>query len=411
METELKKLIHLCEQELSNREYSFTHHRRISEAWGELLRWATDNNHAVFNADVGYRYCNETFGSTILSGVIKDNRIRLRAIRMLISYQKDGDFEFRTPSISRLFSGQTGKQMEAYLNHLRTRNFLSENTLSNKRFYLLSFNSYLEDRQLSLDGIGIDVLERFYLTQNYTLASKHNSNTTLKLFLRYAYDNGITSKDNSIYIMPDNYRKQCKLPTTYEEEEIKAMLEAVERDSFIGKRDYLILLLASEYGWRSSDIVNFCFDQIDWDKNTITFNQQKTNVPVTYPLLSSVGNAIIDYLKHGRPKTTASQIIVAHESSKKGKKLSKETIHSIVAKQMKKASIKDWKLKKHGPHSLRHSLAANLLKKNISIPVISTVLGHQSTESTKVYISVDNMRLKQCSLPIPMLRTNVFEEV
>jgi integrase len=201
------------------------------------------------------------------------------------------------------------------------------------------------------------------------------------------------------------------LPTTYTEEEIRILLESVERASCIGKRDYLILLLASEYGWRSSDIVNFCFNQIDWDKNAITFNQQKTGVPVTYPLLSSTGNAIIDYLKHGRPNTNAPQIIVAHESSRKGKKLSEETIHSIVTKYMKKANISNWRHKRHGPHSLRHSLAANLLKKNISIPVISTVLGHQTIESTKVYISVDNTRLKLCALPIPALKAVVYEGV
>ena len=132
---------------------------------------------------------------------------------------------------------------------------------------------------------------------------------------------------------------------------------------------------------------------------------------MSYPLLSSVGNAVISYLKHGRPETGASEIIVSHESSKKGKKLSTATIHSIVKKHMKKAGIKNWEQKKHGPHSLRHSLAANLLRKNISIPVISTVLGHQSTESTKVYISVDNARLKQCALPIPALKTSAYEGV
>jgi site-specific recombinase XerD len=102
---------------------------------------------------------------------------------------------------------------------------------------------------------------------------------------------------------------------------------------------------------------------------------------------------------------------VAHETSRKGKKLSAETIHSIVTKHMRKANINNWQQKKHGPHSLRHSLAANLLKKNIAIPVIGTVLGHQTTESTKVYLSVDNTRLKLCALPIPTLKAVIYEGV
>ncbi len=128
--------------------------------------------------------------------------------------------------------------------------------------------------------LDLDSITSFYACQSYSLASKHNCNSTLRLFLRYVYDVGIIDKDCSIYILPDNYSKHSKIPTTYSEEEIRCILNAVNRASVTGKRDYLILLLASEYGWRSSDIVNFRFEQIDWDKNTISFSQHKTGVPV-----------------------------------------------------------------------------------------------------------------------------------
>jgi site-specific recombinase XerD len=409
METNLKLLIQLCDQELVDREYSLDYHECISNAWEELLQWMLIKDYRSFDELIGYQYCNEIFGSTVLSGIKKIDQVRLRAIRMLISYQKYGDFEFRTPSVYMDLTGQTGKNMEEYLQYLNNTLHLTEDTISNKSRYLLAFNIYLENHRISLEDVSIDTLTDFYTNQNYTLASKHNCNSALKLYLRYAYENGITTKDCSIYVLSDNYKKHCKLPTTYSEEEIKRMIEAVDRASSIGKRDYLILLLASEYGWRSSDIANFSFNQIDWDKNTITFNQHKTGVPVAYPLLSSIGNAIIDYLKNGRPVTETQQIIVSGEVAKKGKKLAEPTIHSIVAKYMKNANISNWKEKKHGPHSLRHSLAANLLKRNVSIPIISTVLGHQTTESTKAYISVDIYQLKKCTLPMPCLKTDIYE--
>jgi integrase len=200
-----------------------------------------------------------------------------------------------------------------------------------------------------------------------------------------------------------------KLPTTYTDEEISRMILAVERGSSIGKRDYLVLLLASEYGWRASDITGFQFSWIDWDKNIISFNQHKTGVAVQYSLLSSVGNAIIDYLKNGRPDTKAQEIIVGHDTLKGGKKLSSPTIHSIVAKYLRAANIENWKQKKHGPHALRFSLATNMLKNNISIPIIASILGHQSTKYTKRYIALDVDQLKKCALPIPSLKTTVFE--
>lgn len=409
MVTNIKELITLCEQEICDREYTFNRHRIISLTWKDLIQWMTEREYKNFNEDIGYQYCDDTFGSHDLSGIKKNDQIRLRAIRMLISYQKEGDFEFRVSSVMHSFIGQSGKHMESYLEYLREKVRLTENTISNKRHYLYSFNNFIEEHKMTLNDLSVESIAAFYSCQNYSIASKHNCNSAIRLFLRYAYDIDITDKDCSIFILPDNYKKHSKIPTTYEEEEIRNMINAVERTSATGKRDYLILLLASEYGWRSSDIVNFRFEQIDWDKNTIIFNQHKTGIPVVYPLLSSIGNAIIDYLKNGRPDTDTPEIIVSCESAKRGKKLNKTTIHSIVSKYMRIANISHWQQKKHGAHSLRHSLATNLLKKNVSMPIISTVLGHQSTESTKVYLTVDISRLKQCVLPVPELKTDFYE--
>ena len=136
--------------------------------------------------------------------------------------------------------------------------------------------------------------------------------------------------------------------------------------------------------------------------------QYKTGVPIEFPLLSSVGNAVIDYLKYGRPIGGDDVIIVNHENTHKGKKLKSQTLHSIVAYAMKTANIKNWKQKKHGPHSLRHSLASNMLKQNVSIPIISAVLGHQSIETTNTYISVDLQKLRLCSLPIPKIKSSHY---
>jgi len=409
MESNIKLLIEQCNQELRDLGYKFYHHRKICEAWDELMHWMNERGKTDLNETIGYQYCKETFGSTVLSGIAKQDQLRLRAVRMLISYQRDGDFEYRTPTISREFRGMSGKLMREYLQYLRDEAGLAESTISNRSRYLHDFNGYLEERGIALDNIAVDTVADFYEQQNYSLAVKHNCNTTLRLFLNHAYDSGVVARDSSYCILPVNYDQQRKLPTTYKEEEIRRMIGAVERASSIGKRDYLVLLLASEFGWRSSDISSFCFDQIDWEENTIGIEQSKTGAYEIYPLLPSIGNAIIDYLKNGRPKSDAQEIIVAGECHKKGKKLSRQSVHAIVTKYMARANICNWKEKKHGAHSLRHSLASNLLKKNVSIPIISTVLGHQSTEPTKTYLSIDSLHLRQCALPVPHLKTGYYE--
>jgi site-specific recombinase XerD len=410
MVTEVEMLINLCEQELKDREYSLGLHKKIRKTWLSLEDWMIARDYKQFTRDVGFEYCDLHFGAHNLTKPVSQQfRIGLRAIRMLISYQKDGEFEFRTPSVVKEFTGITGTHMKDYLIYLERDIGLKQNTLSNKRFYLVLFNEYLETHGYNFYDISTRLIAEFYYHQSFSLASKHNCNSTLRLFLKYLFDFGFTENDHSIYIMPDNYKKSKKLPTTYEVAEIKRILQAVDRGSAIGKRDYLVILLAAEYGWRSSDIVNFTFEQIDWERNTITFNQHKTDIPVNYPLIASIGNAIIDYLESGRPDTNAHEIIVSHESTNKGRKLNKVTIHSIVSKYMRIANISHWDKKKHGAHSLRHSLATNMLKRNVSMPLISTVLGHQTTASTKIYLSVDFHQLRRCTLPMPPNKSDYYQ--
>lgn len=411
MITDLKMLIETCKQELHDREYGGHHAARIITEWDAITQWFQQKGLTEFGAESGYKYCDETIGAHIIvEGMTPRQKLQLRACRMLISYQKNGDFEFRSPRVERIFSGETGNLITQFMQHERAIG-RSEKTIESREIYLYAFNLYLLRFNLSFNDLSVDRIEAFFKSMNYELAMRHNSANHLRQLFHYLYDCGATVTDNALFVLKDQYRAQNKLPTTYTEEEISKTLAAVDRSSVIGKRDYLIILLAAEYGWRTGDIVNFKFSQIDWDNNTITFDQDKTDVPVEFPLLSSIGNAIIDYLQHGRPKSDAPEIIVSAEKGKHGTPLKPPTVHSIVNRYFREADIPHWKEKRHGAHALRHSLASNLLKKNVSMPVISTVLGHQRTETTKIYLKVDMEKLALCPLPMPRLCTPYYKEV
>lgn len=411
MISDLKELIDICKWELREREYLEGYTDVLEKEWNAVLQWHLQEGLSAFSQKTGYQYCDEVFGShIILPDMTTRIKQRLRAVRMLISYQQDGDFEFRTPRVERIFSGETGELILEFLHHERMAG-RSEKTIEFREMALYNFNQYLTGQRLSFADLDVDTIEDFFKSMNYPLPSRHNCSIQLRQLFHYLYNYGHTSIDYSIYVLKDRYRSESKIPTTYEENEISKMLSAVERSSAIGKRDYLVLLLAAEYGWRSGDIVSFRFSQIDWEQNRISFDQEKTGIPVEFPLLSSVGNAIIDYLKHGRPKSDALEVIVSAKPGKKGQPLTPPTIHSIVSRYMAKAEISNWKEKKHGPHSLRHSLASNMLKRNVSMPIISTVLGHQNTETTKIYLKVDIEKLLLCPLPAPAINSLHYEEV
>jgi len=378
-----------------------------------ILDWCYKNKIREFNELEANRYCDESINGHICNSTASLHyKKTLRVARMLVCLNKDEDFEFRAPRTEYEFKTSIKDHIAGYLSYCSNIKHLSKATIEGRRLVTFRFDNYLSEQLMELDDITVDILEAFFSSAFCTKASRHSYKPIVKELYRYLHDNGVLGKDYSTLVLKEpKANLGTKDPSTYTEDEIKRMINAVDRSSAKGKRDYLVILLAAEYGWRASDITSFRLDQIDWDKNRISMVQYKTGVPVEFPLLASVGNAIIDYLKHGRPSGGADVIIVNHENTHKGQKLESPTIHSIVSKAMSIANITNWKEKKHGPHSLRHSLATNMLKHNVSIPLISTILGHQSTESTKTYIGVDINKLRLCSLPVPELKSVYFQTI
>lgn len=376
-----------------------------------ILAWCCKNEIAKFNESAANRYCDENINGHICnSSETLHYKKTLRVARMLMCLNKGEDFEFRAPRIEYEFKTSIKDHIAGYLSYCTNIKGLSKTTVEGRRLATFRLDKYLSEQLMELGDVNVEALEAFFSSSYCTRASRHSYKTIIKELYRYLYDNGVLDKDYSTLVLKEPKAHLCtKVPSTYTEYEIKRMINAVDRSSAKGKRDYLVMLLAAEYGWRASDITSFRLDQIDWERNRISMVQYKTGVPVEFPLLSSVGNAIIDYLKHGRPAGGCDVIIVNHENTHKGKKLESPTIHSIVSKAMSTANIANWKDKKHGPHSLRHSLATNMLKQNVAIPIISTILGHQSTETTKTYIGVDIPKLRLCSLPVPELKSSYFQ--
>lgn len=405
----IKDLVNEFYDELNQRNYGQNVQWAYHKVCRQILEWCTNNRIESFNEKTGHQFCDETIGGHLSKpGSSYLYRRTLRVTRMLVSLQQDGDFEFRTPRTEYKFNSQLSDVIVQYLDYCTVTRKLSPATLSERKRAICRFDNYLHDNDRKVLDISVDLFEEF-LSKH---CSKHSRRTYKSIFrelYRYLFDKGILNKDYSSLILKEpKVALGSKLPTTYTEDEIKRMINAIERSSAKGKRDYLVLLLAAEYGWRASDITSFSLDQIDWNKNKISMVQYKTGIPAEFPLLASVGNAIIVYLKHGRPIGGDDVIIVNHENTHKGKRLTSPTIHSIVAHAMKAANIKNWIIKKHGPHALRHSLASNMLKHNVSIPIIKTVLGHQSVETTKLYVSVDIEKLRLCSLPIPKMTSQYY---
>jgi len=221
--------------------------------------------------------------------------------------------------------------------------------------------------------------------------------TTLRVFLRFLYQNGYTVADLSVSVPKQNRYDYPAVPSTWNPEKVKKMLDAIDRGNPRGKRDYAILLLVAKLGIRAGDIKSLKLSDLDWTSKIISIIQEKTKVKVTYPILNDLGWALIDYLKNGRPICDSPYLFVrlCAPYTSFGENAN---LHNIITKYTREAGMVISKEKHHGLHSLRHSLASTLLEQGIPLPVISEVLGHVDSRSTAVYLRTGMEGLKACAL-------------
>ena len=132
----------------------------------------------------------------------------------------------------------------------------------------------------------------------------------LRDFLRYLWIKGILPKDLSLAVPRIRNLLDAHVPTIWKDDQIPRILAAVDRGSPVGKRDYAMLLLACRFGLRAKEIRELRLENLDWAESRISLVQSKTGAPLILPLLDEVGNALIDYLQFGRPKSRRREIFL-----------------------------------------------------------------------------------------------------
>jgi site-specific recombinase XerD len=298
--------------------------------------------------------------------------------------------------------------MQDYITHKKSYG-ISSITVDGYKHCFQHFLSYLEDNDIhDVRPINQQLLMNYANQLGFcTPYVRHRNLSAIKGYLRYLYDRELTEADCSRMVPRDKYVKQPQLPSTYTREEVESLRASIERSSPKGKRDYAMVLITARLGLRATDVCCLTFENIQWEQSLIVLNQKKTGERIELPLLSEIGEAIIDYLKYGRPESDLPYIFlhVNHPYDR----LNSSTLHSIVSLYLRRAGIHYEEERRHGPHALRHSLAGVLLAKKTPIPVISEVLGHRSTESTRFYLRIDLNSLRQCALEVPPVSPAFYE--
>lgn len=366
----------------------------------QFIIYADKHDIDTFSMDNGLQFLEDHYSMSQKIAGKKWCSMYSRCINVIAEYQMTGTVDMYITSVRKeyLFPESFKESAESYIAY-REKIGIVAKSIQVSRLYLSRFFAFLETKGIrSLDSITVPVALDFL--KSLSAFEKPTINTTMRairFYLKYCYENRFM-KENIFPKLPNpHYNRNSRLPSTYTEEEVRNTLSAIDMGNPCGIRDYAIILLLARLGLRSSDVANLRFSNIDWENDRIRLTQAKTGNPLELPLLSDVGEAIINYLKSARPKSDSDHVFIRIKPPYT--EFNPGAVGALVHERLLKAGI-HLEGRKSGSHALRHSLARRLLEHEIPLPVISEILGHVNTETTMTYLRIDINELKKCALEV-----------
>ena len=264
------------------------------------------------------------------------------------------------------------------------------------------FLGYVEEVGVDdLAALGVRDVSGFLVRQRHlrrkTIAAMRSC---LADFLAFLAITGRTPRNLADRLPPYRHVRHESEPHLWTADEIRRVLAAIDRGSATGKRDYAMILATARLGVRISDLRQLELGDLDWRAKQITIFQHKTGRPLSLPLLDDVGWAIIDYVRGGRPETASPRVFVKHRHPFDAFG-GASSVASRLSRHAARAGIEFPPGQVCGMHSLRGALAVAMIGNGTSIPVVSEVLGHASSDTTQAYyLRFDVERLRCCAVDV-----------
>lgn len=185
------------------------------------------------------------------------------------------------------------------------------------------------------------------------------------------------------------------LPRALEAEQVQQLLESCDCSTVIGRRDLAILLLLARLGLRACEVARLRLDDIDWRAGELTI-RGKGSTTERLPLPHDIGEALVSYLRDGRPKAEFREVFVSAYAPLRP--LSPSAVVGVVGYACDRAGME-----RVGPHRLRHTLASDLLRAGTPLAQIAPILRHASVATTAIYAKVDREALRALARPWPIV--------
>ena len=290
--------------------------------------------------------------------------------------------------------------IDNYMDVERKHGKLKESTMATNAGNASSFLHYIQQTGItSLSGINNEqtVLQAFGDDQK-----RHGSYSAAKSICAvletcmHLYPGGECRRISGM--IPAYPRRTVLYDYLHLQEEKRIAVALDDDNNKLSYRSKAIGKLAFYTGMRRIDITGLRFENIDIEKDEISFIQQKTGVKVRLPLRSVVGNALYDYIVNERPECDSDFIFI--RNIRPFIPLTPQGVAQTSQYIFKAVGIRQEKSRKKGLHLFRHACASGLIARNVSGHIVSELLGHVNIASLNPYLDADIEHLRECALSI-----------
>lgn len=282
-------------------------------------------------------------------------------------------------------------------NFLRFERNFSDNTLD---AYLRDIKKLKEYAEEHLDNIGPDAISYNHLQEYIFMLSKQKFSersqarwiSSIKAFFKYLAEDEVREDNPSLLL--EGPKLGLYLPDTLSISDINKIINAIEMDTDIGKRNHCIVEVLYGCGLRVSELIDIKISSINFKENYIKVKGKGNKIRFV-PLASYTADLLNKYILEVRSNN---KINKKYEDvlflNSRGTSMSRVIVFLIIKELTDKAGVS----KKISPHTFRHSFATHLLQNGVDLRYIQEMLGHSSITTTEVYTHLKTEELRDVIL-------------
>lgn len=231
-------------------------------------------------------------------------------------------------------------------------------------------------------------------------ANRHTRSATvshIRSFLRFLHWSGLTDRDLACFVPRTPCWPMADVPAQLAWDDLRRVICAIDVTTPIGVRDRAMLVLLTTTGMRNKELRSLELQDIRWRVGDVLLRHTKTHRDRMVPLLPEAGAALAEYVLHARPKAATRRLFLCHTPPVRPLGAS-STVAAIVRRRLEDGGMR---LTRAGAHLLRHTLATRLVGQQRPIKEVADLLGHQSIDTSAIYIKVALPQLAAVALPFP----------